>query len=374
MFSKIPSHVQPYVMREDESAYKAFVKVSISVIYKIVLVVDEDEKLVGVISNSDIKRVGPLLRAVSECEDTTVGDVCSRGFTFLTVGQDKYLYGTRLFVEKTFNEIPIVDNEGIPVEIFGRFQAFFQQYVIEKRHLRLHYAQAIGAAGELAYIKGYNRISVIEFGVATGDGLKLAEIYAEEVSHLFGVSIDVYGFDSGVGLLTLQDYRDLPNFFTSGDYKTDITKLKASLRNARLVIGNICDTAKGFLCGSVAPIGAMLIDVDLYHPTVSILDMLLEDDKNFLPEVYLYFDDLAYNWEFQGEALAIKEFNKKSDNVKIAPELTPCQDRWFERDSSLYMHNIRDSPRGTNRLKVCMRFTHPKFKIEKEPGEFIFAG
>ena len=39
---------------------------------------------------------------------------------------------------------------------------------------------------------------------------------------------------------------------------------------------------------------------------VAILDMLLEDDKYFLPEVFLYFDDLNNNWEFQGEALAIK--------------------------------------------------------------------
>ena len=376
MFTKIPNHVQPYVMRENESAYKAYAKISINVIYKILLIVDENEKLIGVISDSDTKGKSLLVRAISEEIDASVADVCTRNYSFLTTEQDKYLYGTRLFVEKTLNELPIVNEEGVPVEIFGRFQAFYRQYVSDNRHHRSHYAKAIGAAGELASIKGYERISIIEFGVASGNGLKLAEIYAEEVSHLFGIGIDVYGFDSGVGLLTLNDYRDVPNFFTSGMFQTDIKKLKATLRNAQLVVGDICITANEFLNESIAPIGAMLIDVDVYRPTVAILSMLLEDDVYFLPEVYLYFDDIANNWEFQGESLAIKEFNAKSKNAKISPECTRCSLRWMERNS-IYTHISTEASTyewGVNRLKVCMRFSHPKFITSKEPSKSIFIG
>ena len=378
MFAKIPNHVQPYVMRESESAYKAFAKISINVIYKIILIVDENEKLIGVISESDTKGKSPLVRALSEEIDATVADVCTKNYSFLTTEQDKYLYGTRQFVEKRLNELPIVNKEGVPIEIFGRFQAFFQQYVSSNSHIRTHYAKAIGAAGELASIKGYDRISIIEFGVAAGEGLRLAEIYAMEVSQLFGINIDVYGFDSGIGLLTLHDYRDVHNHFAKGLFQTDVLKLKASLRNAHLVIGDICDTAKEFLSSDIAPIGAMLIDVDVYRPAVAILDMLLEDDKYFLPEVYLYFDDLANNWEFQGEALAIKEFNAKSVNAKIAPELSYCSLYWMQR-KSIYAHNNIDATNymnewGLRRLKVCMRFSHPRFIRERPPSKSIFIG
>ena len=355
-------------MKENESAYKAFAKVTLSSIYKIILIVDDNEKLVGIISQGDTfaHKNTPLIRAITEDMDVTVGEVCTRNFTFLTKEQDKHLYGTRMFVEKAFNEIPIINEDGIPVEIFGRFQAFFQQFVVNNWHIRTHYAKVIGAAAELAVYKGYDRMSVIEFGVAAGAGLRLAEIYAEEISHLLGIKIDVYGFDSGNGLLELHDYRDIPNLFASGQFQADSVRVQASLRSARLIVGDICDTAKTFLSGEVAPIGVMLVDVDLYRPTVAILDMLLEDDKFFLPEVFMYFDDATNNFEFQGETLAIKEFNARSKHAKISPELTRCSHRWAERvnASSIYLQYRPDTPIhewGMNRLKVCMRFSHPKF-------------
>lgn len=363
---KIPSHLYPYIISKNENICKAFCRIAINKVYKILLVVDKGENLVGVLSDYDISSTGKLRKAISEDPDITAGDVCTRNFTHLTTKQDKYLYGTRIFAEKTLNEIPIVDSEGIPVEIFGRFQAFFLQFIRENKHLRPHYAKAIGAAGELAIRKGYNRISVIEFGVASGSGLRLAEIYAEEVSHLTGVSIDVYGFDSGVGLKpSKRDYRDVTQAFFEGAFETDIPRLEALLKRARLVVGDICNTVKDFLCDDIAPIGAMLIDVDLYHPTVAILDMLLEDDKYFLPEVFMYFDDIANNWEFQGESLGIKEFNEKSKKAKISPELTLCSHQWY-RPPTIYSNglNTYHNNCGMERLKVCSRFSHPKFERE----------
>ena len=217
MFTKIPGHVQPYVMRDDECAYKAFARITVNKVYKIILVVNDNEKLTGVLSWGDTLKDSPLLRAVSDNLDATVGDVCSRKFTFLTTQQDKYLHARSLFAEKNFNEIPIVDENGVPVEIFGRFQAFFREYAQNNWLNRIHIAKALGAAAILAKLKGYDRISVIEFGVAGGEGLRFMEIYADEISHSHGVKIDCYGFDSGIGLLELPDHRDLNNFFIPGD-------------------------------------------------------------------------------------------------------------------------------------------------------------
>ena len=154
-------------------------------------------------------------------------------------------------------------------------------------------------------------------------------------------------------------------------------RLKSSLRHAKLIDGDICETAKTFLNDSVAPIGVMLIDVDVYRPTVAILDMLLEDDKYFLPEVVLYFDDLAPNWEFQGEALAIKEFNAKSENIKISPESTYDKWWWAVMMGGAYIqYELGRSllERGMAQLKVASRFTHPKFAREAVPHNALFTG
>ncbi|MHC4129678.1 MAG: hypothetical protein ACYSUA_16250, partial [Planctomycetota bacterium] len=41
------------------------------------------------------------------------------------------------------------------------------------------------------------RISALEFGVAGGNGLLALERAAMRLAEIFGVEIDVYGFDSG---------------------------------------------------------------------------------------------------------------------------------------------------------------------------------
>ena len=92
------------------------------------------------------------------------------------------------------------------------------------------------------------------------------------------------------------------------------------LHDAQLVLGDIRDTAKTFLSEfDPAPI-ARSVDVDLYSPTISILDMLHGDDKWFTPIVTMFFDDVFVNLEFQGESLAIREFNEASQSMKISPE------------------------------------------------------
>ena len=60
---------------------------------------------------------------------------------------------------------------------------------------------------------GYSRISALEFGCGGGNGLLNAEMHIKEVTKLFSVDIDLYGFDAGSGLPAPTDYRDMPHYF-----------------------------------------------------------------------------------------------------------------------------------------------------------------
>jgi hypothetical protein len=242
-----------------------------------------------------------------------------------------------IFAEKKIETLPVL-KEGIPTRLVGRFQAFFRDAVDKGDLPYSYYAKGLMSAGQNAKTHGYNRISAIEFGVAGGRGLIHLGIYAREVQKLYGIQIDVYGFDTGEGMLEPSGYADAPQAWKAGDYKMDIERLKAELDTEVLVLGDVCETTKQFLDEyNPAPIGFISVDVDQYTPTVAILDMLLQDHKFFLPTMRIYFDDLRDYLEFQGEALAIKEFNSRSEHIKITPE------------------DINKS------LKYCNRFQHPKF-------------
>src|SRR5262249_7730209 len=69
-----------------------------------------------------------------------------------------------------------------------------------KDGLRRSYAWGVLQGVNLARAIGIGRVSVVEFGVAGGNGQIALEEIAERVESLLGVGVDVYGFDSGVGL------------------------------------------------------------------------------------------------------------------------------------------------------------------------------
>jgi hypothetical protein len=97
----------------------------------------------------------------------------------------------------------------------------------------------------------------------------------------------------------------------------------------------------------------MLVDVDYYTPTKYILDMLLTDDAHWLPRVQMFFDDISYGrgTVFQGELLAVKEFNLANEKIKISPEIWNSHER---------MEYILGAPNAT-KIKECHRFNHPKY-------------
>lgn len=205
------------------------------------------------------------------------------------------------------------------IKKFGSYEQCVKMGAVD----RPEYGYCVYNAAFLASKLGYKRISVLEFGVAKGVGLLNLEYHAGEATRLFGVEIEIYGFDTGEGLPEPVDYRDLPYHWKKGFYKMDVPGLQAKLKNAKLVLGDVRDTSKDFFEKyNPAPIAAISYDLDFYSSTVFALKMLEADEKYYLPRIFCYFDDVLgteielYN-DFIGERLAIHEFNQSHDNIKL---------------------------------------------------------
>jgi hypothetical protein len=190
---------------------------------------------------------------------------------------------------------------------------------------RPNYAYLVNEAARLSQRLGEARVSILEFGVAGGDGLLALEHHAAEVEKLYGVNVEIYGFDTGAGLPPPTDYRDLPYHFKNGFYKMDRSRLETKLSRARLVIGDVSETVQTFICRyNPAPIGAVAHDLDFYSSTASALKLFDADVSRLLPRIACYFDDTIggaiemYN-DFTGERLAIHEFNATHVTRKISP-------------------------------------------------------
>jgi len=190
---------------------------------------------------------------------------------------------------------------------------------------RPHYAYGVYSAAELAANLRVPAISAIEFGVAGGRGLLALEGIADEVSRTLGVAIEVYGFDSGSGMPAPVDYRDLPYVWGQGYYAMDQHTLRASLKGAQLIVGDVVETVPDFVrTPGIAPVGFVAFDLDYYSSTKAALRLFDGAPESHLPRVYCYFDDImwpeiACHNEYTGELCAIREFNAEHPHSKVAP-------------------------------------------------------
>jgi hypothetical protein len=189
---------------------------------------------------------------------------------------------------------------------------------------RPQYGFCMYNAAALARALGHRRISVIEFGVAGGNGLVNIEQHASQIAVELGVEFDIYGFDTGSGLPKPLDYRDMPYMWAEGFYKMDKALLESRLSKAKLVIGNVTETTGSFFNEhNPAPLGCVLFDLDYYSSTAGSLALFKAGPQTRLPRVYCYFDDIASgglraNNINVGVLRAIEEFNEGSDRLQIA--------------------------------------------------------
>lgn len=236
---------------------------------------------------------------------------------------------------------------------------------------RPHYAFGTWTSAQLARALGLKKMSVIEFGVAGGNGLVALEEIAAAVSADVGIDISVHGFDSGEGLPAPVDYRDLPYVWGHGFYKMDVEKLKARLKGARLWMGDVSETVPRFLREAAdAPVGFISFDLDFYSSTKNAFTLFNAPPETRLPRTFCYFDDVIYpeaalHNPYIGELCAIREFNEEHEKKKICPypHLTWQRDHaaaWNEQiyvmhdfEHPLYTRNI--TPQGQAHRELPLR-------------------
>jgi hypothetical protein len=190
---------------------------------------------------------------------------------------------------------------------------------------RPHYAYCTYHAARLAKALGLDAVSVVELGVAGGNGLVLLEHLAATVAEVVGIRIETFGFDAGTGMPAPSDYRDLAYVWRPGLFAMDEDALRRRLRSARLVIGDVASTIPAFVDeGGYPPIGFVAFDLDYWSSTVAAMRLLDGPAELRLPRVFCYFDDIiGDDWEihcpYVGELLAIEEFNASHDHIKVSP-------------------------------------------------------
>lgn len=184
---------------------------------------------------------------------------------------------------------------------------------------RPHYLWGTLLAARLARGLGLGRVSVLELGVAGGNGLLALERAAALAGELLGVEVDVYGLDTGGGMPEPVDDRDLPWLIEPGWFAMDEAALRRRLSRAQLVLGPVAQTVPAFVAAGHAPVGFVAFDLDYYSATVDAFGLLSGDAERLLPRVVCYFDDvLGYGWsEFTGERAAIDEFNAVQQRRKL---------------------------------------------------------
>ena len=107
--------------------------------------------------------------------------------------------------------------------------AFLKYLSLKFKKFRPHY-ETILLEGVLEAKKlGYKTVSVLELGVAGGNGIVALEKYKKKIEKITNIEINIYGFDSGGGLPETNNKYDLPFFWKTGDFKVDREKLEKSL-------------------------------------------------------------------------------------------------------------------------------------------------
>ena len=114
---------------------------------------------------------------------------------------------------------------------------------------------------------GVPRISVVEFGVAGGNGLLALEEAAAAAESLLGIGVAVAGFDTGKGLPPPVDHRDVPFVLRPGYFEMDERALRDRLSRAELVLGPVAETLGPWLEAGPAPVGFAAFDLDYWSST-----------------------------------------------------------------------------------------------------------
>lgn len=234
------------------------------------------------------------------------------------------------------------------VALFGGFRRKVEYDLV----VRQNHAYALLEAADMARRLNYEAISVFEFGVAAGGGLINLQELGKQVTQATGISVDVYGFDTGTGMPPAKSYKDHPELYQAGDFPMDVEALRSRCGpRTHLIFGAIEDSIEGFLARdfSRAPIAFVSIDVDYYSSTVDALRILKHKPESLLPRVHVYLDDLEdlHHNSFCGEMAAVHEFTAEN-------QLRPIEKHAFLRGYRLFKN-----ARWIDHMYQCHVLDHP---------------
>lgn len=244
---------------------------------------------------------------------------------------------------------------------------------------RPDYAYCTYHAARQAELLGIERISLIEFGVAGGNGLIELEKMAEMVEKEFKTRLDIYGFDTGTGLTSPESYRDLPYIWQEGFFHMDEEALRKRLSRSTMVMGDVAETVPKFLeSNSHAPLGAVFMDLDYYSSTRDALAILKGQPSSILPRLYCYFDDVMSNedgglmCDRVGQLLSIDEYNEMGEERYLAriAGLSYVRPRPASWNDKLYIHHAFDHPQYNSFIRPVgdQRNLDGKLQLEKTAG------
>jgi hypothetical protein len=237
---------------------------------------------------------------------------------------------------------------------------------------RANYAYGMLRAADVAKYFGKQRVTVIEFGVASGNGLLNMISLAPAIEQETGVKLRIIGFDTGSGLPPPLGYKDHPEVWNSGDFATeDRDRLLHRVRErAEIIWGDIRDNIDSFTSAidPAAPLGFISVDVDIYTATWAALQCLTSQPEKYNPAISMYFDDVKFFFanKWAGELAAIAEFNeehklRKIDHDRSLPGFRPMRtEGWY---SQMYVchildHEARQKPRGRQGLDLGAHFDY----------------
>lgn len=217
--------------------------------------------------------------------------------------------------------------------------------------LRPNYTWPVLHVASIAARTGREAVSVIEFGVAGGNGLIALEGAAAFAQRELGVDVHVYGFDTGSGLPEPRDHRDAPFLMKRGDFAIDVDLLRSRLSGAQLALGDVAETVPQFLEDGHPEVAFISFDLDYYSSTRDALTILRADTNRLLPRVLCYFDDThGYPWgDSNGARLAIAEYNRgdelrKLDRIHGLRHLLPASQREQRWPEAIYLAHAFDHP------------------------------
>jgi hypothetical protein len=253
----------------------------------------------------------------------------------------------RIFVERLTEPLHLNFLAAL-VWIFGSFRARVAFDLV----LRHHHAYGILKAADDARALGLKRVTLLEFGVATGTGLLNMASIASRVTSITDVHFDIIGFDTGRGMPPPKSFRDHPELFQAGDFVMNVKALTERLpSNAKLVLGDIVDTVPEFIrtLQPSAPIGFVSLDLDYYYSTKDALSVFSGPADRYLPRTCVYVDDIegdSYN-QYCGALLAVAEFNDEQALRKLDRSPFVQKSRVFQRApwiDHIYTLHVLDHP------------------------------